>query len=359
MLFGFFSLVLVLVYWVNRAVVLFEQLISNGQSALVFLEFTVLSLPNVIRVVLPISAFAAAVYVANRMRGESELVVIQSAGFSPARLARPVAVFGLFCAVVTLVLTHLLVPMSTGRLEERGAEIAQDVTAGLLTDGEFLHPADDITVFIREITPRTELMGLFLSDMRDPARRVTYTAQRGLLVRTEDGPRLLMYAGVVQDLTLSTGRLATTRFDSFAFDISDLVQMSDQSDRRTAEVPTAELLSPTPALVAETGDTLAELGFEGHERFTQGLAALVAPLVGFAVMMLGGFSRFGAWRQIIGAICCLIGIEMIDNVTAGLVLSGAPWPLAYLSTAMGLALAAGILALAARPVRRSRSVVAA
>ena len=29
-LFGFFSLVLVLVYWINRAVVLFDQLIADG-----------------------------------------------------------------------------------------------------------------------------------------------------------------------------------------------------------------------------------------------------------------------------------------------------------------------------------------
>ena len=54
-LFGFFALVLVLVYWVNRAVTLFDQLIADGQSAPVFLEFSALSLPNVIAFVLPIA----------------------------------------------------------------------------------------------------------------------------------------------------------------------------------------------------------------------------------------------------------------------------------------------------------------
>ena len=58
-LFGFFALVLVSVYWINRAVSLFEQLISDGQTALVVLEFTALTLPLVISVVLPIAAFAA------------------------------------------------------------------------------------------------------------------------------------------------------------------------------------------------------------------------------------------------------------------------------------------------------------
>ncbi|MEO6300594.1 MAG: LPS export ABC transporter permease LptF, partial [Paracoccaceae bacterium] len=33
-MFGFFALVLVGVYWINRAVGLFDQLIGDGQSAL-------------------------------------------------------------------------------------------------------------------------------------------------------------------------------------------------------------------------------------------------------------------------------------------------------------------------------------
>ena len=45
LLFGFFSLVLVSVYWINRAISLFDQLIGDGQTALVFLEFTLLALP--------------------------------------------------------------------------------------------------------------------------------------------------------------------------------------------------------------------------------------------------------------------------------------------------------------------------
>ena len=97
-LFGFFALVLVLVYWINRAVVLFDQLIADGQSAVVFLEFTALTLPNVIRAVLPVAVFASSVYVTNRLSSESELVVVQSTGFSAFRLARPILVFGILVA---------------------------------------------------------------------------------------------------------------------------------------------------------------------------------------------------------------------------------------------------------------------
>ena len=41
-MFGFFALVLVSVYWVNNTVKVFDRLISDGHSAAVVLEFTLL-----------------------------------------------------------------------------------------------------------------------------------------------------------------------------------------------------------------------------------------------------------------------------------------------------------------------------
>ena len=160
MLFGFFALVLVAVYWVNRAVGLFDQLIGDGQSALVFLEFSLLTLPNAVRLVLPVAAFAAAVYVVNRLMQESELVVMQATGFSAFRLARPVLYFGLCVMAMQLALTNVLVPASQRTLTARSAEISQNVTARFLNAGQFMHPTKGITLYIREITPAGELVNV-------------------------------------------------------------------------------------------------------------------------------------------------------------------------------------------------------
>ena len=176
-LFGFFSLVLVMVYWVNRAISLFDQLIADGQSAWVFLEFTALTLPNVIRVVLPISAFIATVYVTNRLSNESELVVMQSSGYSSFRLARPVVAFGLIVSILLMILTNILVPASNSALADRQEEIARNISARFLKDGQFLHPANGVTFYIRDITPAGELKDIFLSDQRGGNQESIYTAR--------------------------------------------------------------------------------------------------------------------------------------------------------------------------------------
>lgn len=349
-LFGFFSLVLVLVYWINRAVSLFDKLIADGHSALVFLEFTALTLPGVIRLVLPISAFAAAVYVTNRMSNESELVVMQTGGSSPWRLARPVAVFAILCATLTLVLTHIVVPASMRALTERTAKISEDVTVGLLSEGAFLHPANGITVYIGEITPETELRDVFLSDSRNPNRNMIYTAQRALLIQAQSGPQFVMFNALLQSLNADGQRLTTTRFDDLVFDLGTLVTLPGSGVLNPQEVPTGQLLAASDGLMAATGRSRAALIFEGHERVTQGLFALVTPLVGFAAMLLGRFSRFGAWRQLIGAVCCLIAVELLDNLAADIAISRAgAWPIAYGAFIIGLGLSAALLWLAGRP----------
>jgi lipopolysaccharide export system permease protein len=350
--FGFFALVLVMVYWVNRAVVLFDTLIASGQSAMVFLELTTLTLPNVIRIVLPVAAFASVVYVTNRLQSDSELVVVQATGFSPMRLARPVLYFGLIVMLFLSTLTHVLVPASLGRLVDRTSEISENVTARLLTEGTFFHPVEGVTFYIREITPDGELRNVFIDDSRSAGRQITYTAATALIVRQEAGPKLLMFDGMVQTLNTATRQLSVTRFDDFAYDVGALVPLPSADVRRLEDLSTLEILRAGDALHAETGRTPEAFRQEAHDRVTQALLGVVAPLVGFAIMMLGGFSRFGMWRQIFAAIVALVLIESLDNAVTGLIRSDpALMALNYLAAGLGLVAAWGILRFAGRARR--------
>jgi lipopolysaccharide export system permease protein len=351
-LFGFFSLVLVAVYWINRAVGLFDQLIGDGQSALVFLQFSLLTLPNVIRLVLPVSAFVAAVYIANRLISESELVVMQATGFSSFRLARPVLWFGLSVALMMLILMNWLVPASRTALEDRSAEISQDLSAQFLKDGVFLHPATGLTLYIRDINARGELLDLFLADDRSLTERTSYTARRALFLRASDGPKLLMFEGMMQTLNRKSGQLAVTRFSDFTYDMRGMIASKPSRNRARAELSTRDLLYPSQAVLQETGDTVAALQFEGHSRFAQPLLALSAAMIGFSSLLLGAFSRFGLWRQILVATLLLLVVQTISTLATSL---GAKlsygWLLAYAAPLVGLSIATAELWLTQRPRR--------
>jgi lipopolysaccharide export system permease protein len=358
-LFGFFSLVLVAVYWINRAVGLFDQLVGDGQSALVFLEFSLLTLPNVIRLVLPISAFAATVYVANRLMAESELVVMQATGFSAFRLARPVLWFGLIVAVMMLILMHVLVPASRATLASRSAEISANVTARFLNDGQFMHPASGITLYIAEITANGELRDMFLADDRKDANRVTYTAARALLVRGDTGPKLIMFDGMAQTVMRAEGRLSVTRFADFTYDLGALISVNDNTGRTVEELSTLALLRADPALIAETGATRAAFLYEAHSRFAAPFLPAGAALIGFAALLLGGFSRFGQWRQIIFAVLMLILVQLVNTAATGAALHmDGRWGLAYAAPVLGIVMGVAMLWWSQRPRRVAAVAVA-
>lgn len=354
-LFGFFALVLVAVYWVNRAVVLFDRLIADGHSAGVFLEFTALSLPGVIALVLPMASFAAAVYVTNRLMGDSELTVVQATGYSPWRLARPVAMFGLIVALMMSALTHVLVPASMAQLKEREVEISGSVSARLLREGAFLHPGPGVTFFIRDITPEGELRDVYLSDRRQDDREVTYTAERAYVVQAEEGPRLVMVSGLAQTLRPDTRTLSTTLFQDFTYDISTLIVQNQNLSLRPRHLPTWDLLTRPEAMAALTDVPRARINEELHGRFQQALLGLVAALIGFSTLLTGSFSRFGVGRQIVVAIFLLVLIKLVESaVTEPTRNSAALWPLIYLPSVVGIAMAVGVLHLAARPFRKPR-----
>ncbi len=320
--FAFFSLVLVSVYWVNRAARLFDAIVGDGQSFWVFLELSALTLPNVIRIVLPLSAFAAAVYVAIRLSRDNEMVVMQGVGLSPARLLRPVVLFGLIVALMLSALMHVLMPLSRAQLNERQVEIAENVTARLLRAGEFLEPADDIVVFVREITPEGRLVDVFLSDARQQGTRVEYNAASALLAPGPQGPVLVMLDGVALVYTGDDRRLTTIVFDDLTYDVGGLV---GPAGRRTdvRELPTRVLTAAEPEMLAGMRISLAEARFELMTRHAQPLLAVLTSLIGFTAIFLGQFSRMGPWRQVLGAIVALAVIQFVSNATAGMALRDA------------------------------------
>lgn len=354
MLFGFFSLVLVLVFWVNSAVGLLDTLLGDGQSASTFMLLSVLTLPSVISRVLAIAGFAATVFVTNRLASESELVVAQASGYSPFRLSRAAFVFSLVVVMMIGVLSHALVPMSLREGDLRRSEIAQDLTARFLTEGTFVHPSDGMTFYVREITPASELLDIYLSSISEvTGDRESFAASRALIVREETGPMLLMFDGTAQSYDRSTRRLAVTRFDSFAYSLGDVIGDASAPPQRLNTTTSFELLTGGAALREQLGVTAAEARAALHERNGEALLAVAAVMIGFATLIAGGFSRFGLTRQILFAVVMLVVVKFIDNAANA---SGF-WPLVYAPAMAGMAISAALLWRAGRPdlgVRRAR-----
>jgi lipopolysaccharide export system permease protein len=153
-------------------------------------------------------------------------------------------------------------------------------------------------------------------------------------------------------------QLFTTTFEDFAYNIGEFLEVAPKSGRRADEAGTIELLMASPLLQLQTDQTRGQLIARAHDRFGQSLLGLVGALLGFSALMVGGFSRFGVWRQIVGAIFLIIVIKAVETYGLNLVRANpALWIATYLPTFLGLGIAWFLLFVATRPYlfkRRSK-----
>jgi lipopolysaccharide export system permease protein len=179
-----------------------------------------------------------------------------------------------------------------------------------------------------------------------------------LLVRGDTGPKLIMFEGIAQNVTREGQRLSVTRFADFTYDLGGLLSVGDDSGRTMDELSTLALFQADPALLEETGASEADFLYEAHSRFATPLLATAAALIGFAALLIGAFSRFGLWRQIIFAVVLLILVQLVNTASAGIALrSAAMAPMAYAAPILGIAIGTALLWLAQRP-RRIRGAMA-
>lgn len=347
--FAIFALILIGIYWVARAIGLFDQLIADGQSVAVFFEIMILFLPRVVAIVLPVVSFAAAVFVSNRLHSESEMVVLQSSGMSPARLIRPYVLFSLAVALFAGALSHYLVPVSLLQLYQRQGELAEDVTTRMIVGGRFLHPTDDITFFVSNVQDDGSLVDIFLHDQRSGTRDMTYTAHKAVLLRRDDDARLVMFDGLIQTFDSEQQLLSKIQFDEFVFDIGTLTGTKQSGPVYVENFSTLDLLFPTDTMLRDSGFSADQLKIEAHLRIEQPLQSLVYPLIGMAVLMLGSFSRFGVLRQVLGAVLVVVLVSTLGVPIRDMVRRDADlWPLIYLPDLIGLILVGLMLRRAGR-----------
>src|SRR5215831_4668915 len=98
--------------WLAQSLRLIDLIVNRGLSVEVFLYLAALILPRFLDIVLPIGVFIAVLFTFNRLTGESELVVMRSAGLSQLALAKPVLVLAAMAFLILMSLSAFFLPIS-------------------------------------------------------------------------------------------------------------------------------------------------------------------------------------------------------------------------------------------------------
>ena len=334
--FGFFSLILILAYWINRSLGIFNSLIGDGQSTIVFFELIFLFLPQVIAIILPIAALAATIFIINRMSSESELVILDAAGLSPFNILRPFIYFAFLTSILTAILSLYLVPISRSQMDFRTEIISKDIISKLISDGSFLHPVPNMTIFVSSVNTNGELEDIFIHDQRSKDRDLTYVATRALLVKENEKSHLVLFNGLLQTLDIKSNTLSHIGFDSLTYRLAQLTSTEEKKLSNIDNYGIIELLKADHALQKSLKKSKSRIQFEAHDRILKPLHCFIYVLLSAVVMCIGSYSRFGLARQIFFSVLIVLGFNILS--TNGLVLlrrDSSNWFFGYLPVILG------------------------
>ena len=307
-----FALVLVSltgVIWITQALRGIDLMTSQGQTIITFLGLTSLVIPALILIIAPVALMIAISHTLNKLATDSEIIVMNAAGFSPFRLFRPFVYATIVVAILVAFIAAYLAPDGMRRIKQWDADITADVLTNVLQPGRFAQLDTNLTIRIRERQPGGRLEGIFIDDRRDPKERVSIVADHGTVVKSGSGSFLVLEDGNLERFEQGKRDPALVAFARYAFDMSKFSQHGDVA-LGIRERYIWELLWPDPndpIYKQLPGQFRAEL----HDRF-------MAPIYPFAFAALT-FAFLGAPRttrqsrnfSIGGSIFAVFGLRMI------------------------------------------------
>jgi lipopolysaccharide export system permease protein len=272
------------VVWIALALRQLEVVTSQGQNAATLLAMTTLALPNLLALIAPFALLIAVMHTLNRLNSDSELIVMTASGATVAVVARPLILLAVIVMAAVSFVNHIGMPWSLRVLRDYVVQVRTDLLSQVLQPGRFSSPEKGLTFHIRERTANGDILGLIMHDTRSGKSTMSYLAERGQIVKQEDGAFLVMSGGHVlsQDDLKEPPRIVA--FEKYALDLDAFEQkVSDDIDLRPRERYFSELVNPdtnSRLYQRNPGQFAAEL----HERFASPLYPLAFVMVALAAV---------------------------------------------------------------------------
>ena len=290
-----------------------DIIVDQRASALIFVKVTLLALPMLINMILPIAVFVAALVALNRLQTEQELVVAAAGGLSRWRMISPAVRLATFAVLLGLVINLWVQPLSYRSMRQTLYEARTDLAATLVREGEFTEPLSGLTIYGQTVERDGRILNLFIHQELPGGGAATYTATEGRIGRRDGAPVLIMSQGSTQQFS-RRGVLNFLTFEEYAFDLGPFLAGGERIRYKASDRYLHELFFPDLTVEGEQENRLKYLA-EGHSRLASPLYNITFMALALGAVVGAGFSRLGYGRRIavfsgIAAFVRILGFAM-------------------------------------------------
>lgn len=215
--------------WLTQSLRMIDMIVTNGVSVGIFLELTVLILPNFLQVLSPLALFAVALFTLIRMQSDKELMVMQAVGMSPYQIMRPVFMMAGVLTILGYLFSIFVIPASNSQMREMRWKIKNDLSHVLLQEGQFNSVKDGLMLYVKERKSNGQIQGILVYESKKPNQMSVLSAKSGTLFQETDGIRVEFQDGTRQEYESDTKRFSIMKFDKYTMSVADKTDTGKRS----------------------------------------------------------------------------------------------------------------------------------
>jgi lipopolysaccharide export system permease protein len=296
--------------------------VSERQSALMFIRLVIYSIPFLFSFVAPIGALVATLFVLNKLHTEQEIVVCFASGMSRWQVTSPIMRVSAFFILAMLAVNLWLAPLCNRATQEEMYRARNDLAGTLVHEGEFTDGAKGLTVYAQQVAAGGQLKNLFVYQPQPNGASYTYDSRTGVITHRNGLPVLVMRDGSREAFS-NNGALDYLKFDEYTLDLTPYTNTSDTLAFKPSDLYMHELLYPDPGVELKKSMRRKMLA-EAHARLSSPL--YVPTFVMFAILAVigGAFSRMGYGRQIAIAAAAALCVRLAGTLIQA-ACENSPW----------------------------------
>lgn len=308
---------LTLVTWIAVALRQIDLMTNQGQNAGTFLGLTSLALPTLMAFIAPLAVLISSLHVLNRLNGDSELIVMTAGGMPSWRLMFPLMLLAVLITLFVSAINHVVAPWASKELRERIQQVRSDLITQVIQPGRFSQPEPRLTIHIRDRAVDGKLLGLLLSDARDPKDIKSYLAETGYIIKRDKAAYLLMQNGHILRQGSAASAADIITFDRYAVDINRFEQRGDGgTELRVREMSTPDLMAKAAEPVAPGTGQPGKFTSELHDRISNVFYPFAFVLIAISFAGQAQTTRQNRTNALVMAFAGGVGLRLLGIAAA-------------------------------------------
>ena len=209
------------ILWLGQGLRHIELLTSDNVSFVSYISYILLLLPKILIITIPICLFLSVLFNINRLRNDSELIVLWAAGKSDHEsLLKPILLFAFLIYILSIILSVYITPYSLNEIRHKIIDIrSSGIHSSILKEKKFISPVNNLTIFLQE-RDGNKITSLLIHDIKNPNNPQTYIAENGEFIEEDNNKILRLFNGNIQIFERNEKKISEIEFQTYDLNLA-------------------------------------------------------------------------------------------------------------------------------------------